>query len=376
MFIRRFFFAVLLAASLCGPAAAHKPSDAYLALSAEGGRMTGQWDIALRDLDFAIGLDADSDGAITWGETRAREEEVAAYALARLSIEADGGACALSAGRLLVDRHSDGAYAALPFIADCPAGHRLTIAYRLFADIDPQHRGLLRLAAGETTQTAVFGPDTARQSFDLDRAGLWRQLADHAADGVEHIWRGYDHILFLLSLLLPAVLLRRGGSWAPQPSFRAALIDVIRIVTAFTLAHSVTLALASLKIVELPARLSESAIAVSVIVAALNNIFPLIEGRRWMVAGGFGLLHGFGFAAVLTDLGLPPGAMTVALFGFNIGVEIGQLAIVSVFLPLAWALRGAAAYRQAGVIGGSCLIAGLAAVWLVERAFDMSLLPA
>jgi hypothetical protein len=375
MFFHR-FLAVILFALLAAPAAAHKPSDAYLALSVENGRIFGQWDIALRDLDFAIGLDADADGAVTWGETRARKDAIAAYALARLSIEADGALCALGFDQLLIDRHSDGAYAVLPFTADCAAPHRLTIAYRLFADIDPQHRGLLRLAFGETTQTAVFGPDSARQSFDLARPGVLRQLADYVADGVEHIFGGYDHILFLLSLLLPAVVLRRNGRWEPQRDFRAALIDVTKIVTAFTLAHSITLALASLRIVELPARVSESAIAFSVIVAALNNIFPLIEGRRWAVAGGFGLLHGFGFATVLGDLGLPPGAMTIALFGFNIGVEIGQLAIVSLFLPLAWVLRGTPAYRLAGVTGGSWLIAGLASVWLVERALDVSLLPA
>lgn len=376
MFFLRIVFAALLLAWI-SPAQAHKPSDSYLLVTANGATLTGQWDIALRDLDFAIGLDADADGVISWGETRARKDAIAAYAFARLGLEADGASCALSSTELLIDRHSDGAYAVLPFTAACSAPpRRLTVAYRLFADIDPQHKGLLRLVAGETTTTAIFDPDQPRQSFDLASASLWRQLADYLAMGVEHIWSGYDHILFLLSLLLPAAALRCCGIWTPKRDFRPALIEVIQIVTAFTLAHSITLALASLQIVTLPTRLSESAIAFSVVVAALDNIFPLIRGRRWAVAGGFGLVHGFGFATVLIELGLPAASTALALAGFNIGVEIGQLTIVALFLPLAWLLREQWVYRRAAIVGGSFVIVCIASIWLIERVFDMRLLPA
>jgi len=129
-------------------------------------------------------------------------------------------------------------------------------------------------------------------------------------------------------------------------------------------------------VVSLPSRLVESAIAASVVVAALNNLKPLVQGRRWVVAFGFGLIHGFGFASVLAELGLPSDALLLALVGFNLGVEVGQLAIVALFLPLAYSLRRSGFYRRAVMAGGSVLIAGVAGIWLIERAFGLSLLSA
>ena len=142
------------------------------------------------------------------------------------------------------------------------------------------------------------------------------------------------------------------------------------------MAHSITLSLAALHVISLPSRLVESAIAASVVVAALNNLKPLVQGRRWVVAFGFGLVHGFGFATVLAELGLPSDALVLALVGFNLGVELGQLAIVLLFLPLAYSLRRSQLYRRTLMVGGSVLIALVAAVWFVERAFDLSLLSA
>ena len=356
---------------------AHKPSDSYLTLGVAGGRLSGSWDIALRDLDFAIGLDADGDGRITWGELRARHTDIAAYAAARLQLQADGQACQLSLGEQRVDEHTDGAYSVLPLQLDCPvaAAQSLTLAYSLFADIDPQHRGLLKLTVDGATRTAILGPQAPLQRFELAHASRWSQLIDYGREGVWHIWIGFDHILFLLSLLLPAVGLWAGRRWRPVDHFSQAFWDVLRIVTGFTVAHSITLSLAALGLVSLPSRLVESSIAASVVLAALNNVWPLFQGRRWMVAFGFGLLHGFGFASVLIDLGLPQGALALALLGFNLGVELGQLAIVAVFLPLAFALRHSGFYRHAVMTGGSLLIALLAALWFVERAFELKLMP-
>ena len=192
-------------------------------------------------------------------------------------------------------------------------------------------------------------------------------------DGVWHIWLGFDHILFLLSLLLPAVLLRRDRSWLPAPSFRAVAIDVAKIVTSFTVAHSITLTLATLSVLSPDSRWIESGIALSVVLAALNNVFPVVKHGRWVAAFGFGLIHGFGFANALKDLGLPTGSLVLSLFGFNIGVEIGQLAIVALFLPVAFGLRETWAYRRAVLTGGSLAVAAIAGVWLIERAFNVSL---
>jgi hypothetical protein len=168
------------------------------------------------------------------------------------------------------------------------------------------------------------------------------------------------------------VLVRRDGAWTASPSLRAAGIEVLKVVTAFTVAHSITLTLAVLGLVSLPSRLVESVIAASVMLAALNNLRGTVARRRWVMAFAFGLVHGFGFASVLADLGLPQGALALALAGFNIGVELGQLAIVAAFLPLAFALRGTAFYRLGVLQLGSAVVALLAAWWLVERAFDLA----
>jgi hypothetical protein len=364
----------LVGAGLALPAWAHKPSDSYLTLRVEPGKIDGQWDIALRDLDHAIGLDADDNGEITWGELRASHPEIAAYALARLQVAGDDQACALSAGEQLVDQHSDGAYAVLRFTVACAQPPTvLRIGYRLFADTDPQHRGLLRLETVGASRSAIFSPEAPQQTFALATPGRWAQFVAYARDGVWHIWIGYDHILFLLSLLLPAVGAWRARHWQAVASFREASVDVVKIVSAFTLAHSITLSLATLGWVALPSRWVESAIAASVVLAALNNLFPLVHGRRWAVAFAFGLVHGFGFASVLADLGLTQSTLALALVGFNLGVEAGQLAIVAAFLPLAFALRHGRIYRWGLFGAGSALIALLASVWLAERALDLRL---
>ena len=138
---------------------------------------------------------------------------------------------------------------------------------------------------------------------------------------------------------------------------------------AFTVAHSVTLSLAVLEIVRLPSRLVESVIALSVALAALNNLYPWMRGRAWLVAGGFGLIHGFGFASVLGELGLRSGTLVMALVGFNVGVELGQLAVVAAFLPLAFGLKETAFYRVVTLKLGSAVIILIAAAWMMERAF-------
>ena len=366
-----------LVVALLPLARAHKPSDSYLSLTVtDGGIVSGRWDIALRDLDFAIGLDADGNGDIDWGEVRKRHAEIAAYALARLAVSADGAACRIEAGVQQIDEHTDGAYTVMPLALRCDAATPKTLAvdYRLFADLDPQHRGLLNLQAQGSTRSAVLGPQAPTQSFELSAPNRWAQFVDYIREGVWHIWIGFDHILFLLSLLLPAVLLWQGRRWRAVERFRNAAVDVLKIVTAFTVAHSITLTLATLGVVQLPTRWVESAIAASVVLAALNNVWPLFRGRRWTVAFVFGLIHGFGFASVLADLGLPRDALVLALVGFNVGVELGQLAIVALFMPLAFALRRSAFYRRVVMLGGSWAIATLAGVWLAERLFDIKLL--
>lgn len=369
-------FAMIAFSFWLSPAMAHKASDAYLNLSINGTQVDGQWDISLRDLDFAIGLDANRDSQITWSEVKRRLADIEAYALARFELAADEKACDVSVSDRLIDSHSDGGYVVLRLSGTCShEPQKLSVTYRLFADIDQLHRGLLKLQASNATQSAVFSPQASKQTFSSAEPSVWSQLANFLIVGVAHIWTGYDHILFLLSLLLPAALVSRAGGWSPGDKFSAALVDVLRIVTSFTIAHSITLALATLEIVVIPARISESAIALSVILAALNNIYPLIRGRRWLVAAVFGLVHGFGFANTLAELGLSETSLAFALAGFNLGVEAGQVTIVALFLPIAWGLRMTWLYRRLIMVGGSYSVAAIAALWFIERSLNLSFLP-
>jgi hypothetical protein len=369
--------ALLASAFLLAPAYAHKASDAYLTIERDGRTLHGQWDIALRDLDNALGLDVDGDGDIVWGEVRAREADIAAYALPRLQVSSGGERCTLAPTRWLVDRHTDGAYAVMQFDGACAqAGPTLALDYRLFEGLDPQHRGLLNFVENGQSRSVVFSADAPHRIVGGDSGGALAQFATYLNEGVWHIWTGFDHILFLLSLLLPAVLVRDTRGWRSAQSFRSAFVDVAKVVTAFTLAHSITLTLAALSIVVLPSRLVEAGIALSVVLAALNNLFPVVADGRWLAAFGFGLLHGFGFAGALHDLGLPAGSLALSLAGFNLGVEAGQLAIVMLFLPLAFVLRSTWAYRRMVFAGGSTAIAMVAAVWFVERAFDVGVFSA
>ncbi len=364
----------LVVALWAGRVSAHKPSDSYLTLTlpAQGSALQGQWDVALRDLDFVLGLDANHDGAITWGELKAAQTRIADYAFSRLALEGIGrgnrSRCAPKLTGLLVDEHVDGHYAVLRFSADC--GLRpveLAVRYQLLFDVDPTHRGLLQVVGDGHEQAEVLSKEAPAASVNLVAPGRWQQFAGFVAEGVWHILKGYDHILFLLTLLFPAVVQYGSRGWEPRESLREASVDVLKVVTAFTLAHSFTLSLAVLGLVHLPARWVECAIAGTVLLGALNNLHPVIVSRRWVVAFAFGLVHGFGFASVLADLGLRGINLVLSLVGFNSGVEIGQMAIVLGVLPLAFLLRHTWLYRRTFMPAGAAAIGLLAAYWLVAR---------
>lgn len=374
------------------PAWAHKASDSYLVVDAKGSAVTARWDIAVRDIDFALGLDSDGNGEITWGELRTRQADIAAWVLPRLAIDR-GGPCPLQLSQLQVDDHTDGSYAVLQLSGACPAQMGdLGLSYRLLFDLDSLHRGLLRITVDGTGHTTVLTPTSGALRFAPGEVSRLKQFQQYLIEGVWHIWIGFDHILFLLSLLLPAVLVYVGphaaplrgsrpggetrGPWRGAARFGQAGREVLWVVTSFTVAHSITLSLAALGLISLPSRLVESAIALSVVLAAANNVWPVVAHRRWVVAFCFGLIHGFGFASVLAELGLPTDALALSLLGFNLGVEVGQLAIVAVFLPLAFALRHTAFYRKGVFVWGSLLTMLVAAVWMVERAFDIKLIMA
>ena len=375
---------VIACLSWCGVARAHKPSDSYLHLGApiaagDRTRLPLRWDVALRDLDRELAIDTDHDSAITWGEVRAADRATRDLLASHFGANVDGVACVLddrTDGPPRIVHHSDGAYAVYRYELDCPkVRERLTVDYSLLFDRDPQHRGLMRAPGGAGEQVVVFSRNTRRADVALPAA---RSSGGHfvaaIGEGIHHIWTGYDHLLFLLALLLPAVVRRQARRWVPVEHLRTALVEVLKVVTAFTAAHSITLSLAALGFLSLPSRVVESAIAASVVLAALNNLWPLVRADRWLAAFALGLLHGFGFSSTLADLGLSRATLLPTLVGFNCGVEIGQAAVVAIFVPIAYALRRKKIYEIGALRIGSVLIAIVAALWLVERAFEITII--
>ena len=182
-------------------------------------------------------------------------------------------------------------------------------------------------------------------------------------------------MLFLLCLLLPAVMRRTPQGWQPVEKLSQAVWPVVGIVSAFTVAHSITLGLAAMKWVSIPPSIIEPAIAVTIILAALDNLLPIFPVRRVVVTFFFGLIHGFGFAGVLAELNLPTGDFVRALLTFNIGLELGQLMIVVGVTTLLFLLRDRRHYRSWVIRGGSMAAILIGVLWLIERTANVSLMP-
>ena len=322
-----------------------------------------------------VGVDSNQDNKITWGELRSKRAEIGAHAMSRLKLRADGKSCELKLVELLFTEHSDGGYAVLSLETDQPGNATvIDVEYDLLFDIDPTHRGLVLYENGTVTSNHILSPSQSKIELRTSEMSLWSTFVDYVIEGVWHIWIGLDHVLFLISLLLTAVLVRENKKWEPAEKFWPTCRAVLKIVTVFTLAHSITLWLAVMDYVTLPSQAVEATIAFSIIVVAINNLYPALPLSGWMIAFAFGLVHGFGFANVLLDLGLSSSALAVSLFAFNVGVELGQLAIVVVFFPFAFLIRQTKLYRIVVLGGGSIVIAIIAAIWMFERVFNFEVL--
>ena len=388
-------------------AQAHQSSDAYLFFDQQANRTSLRWDIALRDLDTALALDADGNRALTWGEVRSAWPRIDALALQSLVVPG----CSFAVDGHALEQRNDGLYAVLQLSAPCRVPAQAALRYSLFAEIDTTHRGIVRhtVAGGATTvrmlvpvalpadpraatlaspaaapiattlaattaATAEATPEATPEATAAVAPAVVAPADPHAPsfirEGVHHIVTGYDHLLFLLCLLLPAVLRRTPGPparWQAVTGWRQALGPVATTVTLFTLAHSVTLALAALGWVRLSPSFVEPAIAATIMLAAFDNLRPLLLRWRGTVTFGFGLIHGFGFAGVLGELQLPPAQFGWALFQFNLGLELGQLVLVAAVVPLLFTLRHRPAYVPVVLRAGSVAAMGMAALWLVER---------
>jgi hypothetical protein len=361
--------AVLLAVGLAAgiavpPAAAHWADQAVaeIVVAAREVRVT---------LTFPTGLaafaDTDRDGRISPAELAARRPELTAFLAGRLIIRGQFAAIQRAAVPGVLRVEPAAAEAPLQSISASPATHTtllltyswpqearsVHVRYDLFLPNVPTASLLAAVLHGGDVTSVVFTPEHREASISVDRSSQLSDIAGFIALGARHILSGYDHLLFLLSLLMV------GGS----------LLPLARTVTAFTLAHSVTLSLAVLGVVAFPARWVESVIALSIMYVAGENLWrrTIETRRRWVVTFGFGLVHGLGFASALREMALPRGALAASLVGFNVGVELGQIAVVlaaSAVLQIVKTWPREAALRR--WISAGAVAAGF--VWFVERA--------
>lgn len=369
--------ALLLAAVLLSglPAHAHDSGAAYLRLEVTEQRVLGEIDLALADALALAELSIDLSAEDAWKQLPPRKAALAARVARDLVVENSGRRCPLELSDPLLHRTEEAGLVRVIFVAQCGSPiEQLVLRYSLVRDLDPKHRAFVALKHESRLHSIVLSENEESASFDLKPPPAWQHFRTFCQEGVHHIQTGYDHLLFLVALLLPAGMRRdEAGGWVARESVRDVLVEVATVVTAFTLAHSLTLGLASLDIARLPSRGVEVAIAFSVLIAALNNIGSFMHVRAWHLACGFGLIHGFGFAAQLGVLGLPTAAKAVALLGFNLGVEVGQLWVAAACLVPLLALRRRPHHRR-GVEVASALVAWLASIWIVERLFGVTLL--
>lgn len=357
------------------PTWAHKASDAFIYLDQDQSEL--RVDLALRDLALELPLDTNGDQQVSGAELRAARGDITRYLEQGLMLANPSGACSLQGRQWGLSRHSDGPYAAARYQIACPDGqHPESLTYSLLFDRDPLHRGLVSLTAGGKETLAVISPDERTLSLGRAMFSGVRLFSTFLYEGVIHLLIGLDHILFLLVLMLPATLRRDNhddviGAVNGVQGLTPRLLELAGIVTAFTVAHSITLGLSALGVVRPPIAWVEIVIALSVALAAINVVWPILGRKTWKLAFGFGLIHGFGFASVLGDLTTDVSQMVVALAGFNLGVELGQLALLLVVFPLLYSCARLRLYERAAVPTMLVAVGALSLYWVVERAAEI-----
>ncbi len=357
---------------------AHQPGNSSLSMTLlPDGSIRGEYHVA--DVDLASielmledQFNQTAGGDPQLGFNKARD---GAQSLSFLQMQQAGIPVDLETSPPQVAETDGRIHTMIPFVVTNVGEDPIEVRLRDFFRFDPQHRVVVNLQHAGEQKVGLMTIDDPAWTVSLQEPGALSQFITFTWEGVFHIWIGIDHILFLIALLLPSVLRHRDNKWIPVSNFHDALINVLKIVTAFTVAHSITLSLAALHIVMLPSRFVESVIAISVVLAALNNIYPVVCDRAWLVAFGFGLIHGFGFANVLANLGLPGGTLAIALLSFNVGVELGQLAIVAVVFPIIFFLRDNRIYQPLKLRFGSTVIAVIATGWMIDRIFGLEMMP-
>jgi len=337
------------------PAGAHQGGLSYATIVARGDTVEVTVQATYADWLPVVDLDADHDGTLTAAEVRAQLALLGAFVRRQIQVSADGQACAGEPVDASVAERPGPVTILVRVAYRCPAAvHALRLTALFFQREHPGHRLLATVGAGTTLLTQhVFGPGSETLDLTLEREAQGRTGAvrEFLVLGVQHIFTGYDHVLFLIGLLLVAPRLR----------------SLLAIVSAFTAAHTVTLVVATLGWIRVDARLVESVIALSIAYVAIENVIGGEHRRRWLLAFGFGLVHGFGFANVLREMAIPPTLLAWSLASFNVGVELGQVAIVASLYPLlVWSRRQA--WSDWAVRGTSVAIGLAGLYWFVERA--------
>jgi hypothetical protein len=360
----------ILLVAACAPQGvfAHAVSTSFLTVGLPRGAapVMVRWDIALQDLVWTVFIDTDVDGVATWGEIQAAEPAIASAVLGQITLERGGAACEMRVRDFALAKRLEQNFLSIAMEASCARPGAVHVGGPLFMSGDASQRVLLSASRGDAAFQGVITPDSAGWTEPAE-VSAWRSFVRFVGEGVWHVWVGYDHIAFVLLLLLPAVLRPVAGRWQGATQLPQVARDIVTIITAFTIAHSITLALAVTGTVRLPGKPIEVAIAASIAAAALLNLLPRYARWRLALAFGFGFVHGFGFANALAEIDAAGVKLLPLLAGFNIGVEIAQLSIVAVVLPLIYAARGTHWYAAGAMPLGSCALGAAGLVWLVQR---------
>lgn len=383
-------FAILLLLVASQEALGHRLGESYLFVNVqtavEDGALTvgGLVEIHAEDLDARFGADQNLDGKVDRTELQAVGYQVKRHIKENAGLEVNGQTLALAWHKPEVMETRLGKYMTVSFdSAAFPTTEFLGVRYSVLHDQDDPVRGLLIVQTNEligldnTRQevvSAMFDPDQSSFELPLTQPPRPVSFLTYVWEGIWHIWIGFDHVLFLVGLLIPAVYSRYAHTSETADHIRKPAWQVAKIVTLFTIAHSITLGLAALGIIAVPSWLVESIIALSIVVVAANILYPVLERGIGTLTFLFGLFHGIGFASVLERLTLTQGSLLSTLLGFNLGVELGQIVIVALVFPLLFLARNHPLYRPAVVFGGAGFLILIGSVWFVERISGLAII--
>jgi HupE / UreJ protein len=347
-------------------ALAHSTSTSFLVVDVTAEPVMLRWDLSLADIAWTVFIDADYDGKVTWKEVQAARPALTSALLAQIAVQRAEVPCVVRVQDFALAVRAEQNFLSVAMIATCPQRGLLAVGGDLFMSGDASQRVLLSAHRGDEQLNGVLSA-AAPGWIEPQHASAWRSFARFIGEGVWHVLIGYDHIAFVLLLLLPSVMRPVDGKWQGATGLRQVARDMFTIITAFTIAHSVTLALAVTGTVKLPTQPIEVAIAASIAVAGGLNLLPRLSKLRLPLAFGFGLVHGFGFANALSEIDAAGTALLPLLAGFNVGVELAQLGIVAVVLPLIYSMRATRWYASTVLPLGSCALGMAGLVWLIQR---------